>query len=118
MSKLLAPDALLHVRRRDDHRLVVRLGGVLIESRGGLRPQVAVLNIEVDGADAVCASHAGELHAALDPLRGVISHSFIVALTLGKAAAPWSGSEGNTPSFRQEFKGRIAFGERRESFQR
>ena len=62
----------------DDHGLVVDPGGVLIEGGGGLGAEVAVLEVEVEGADAVRASNAREVHVPLDPLNGVVSHSLLV----------------------------------------
>ena len=61
-------------------------GGVLVESGGGLGAEVAVLDIEVKGADAVRAADAGELHASLDPLRGVVPHGPIVVASEQKLA--------------------------------
>ena len=50
---------------------MVDFGGVLVDGGGGLRPEVAVAGIEVEGADVVGAMGAGELHAALDASNGV-----------------------------------------------
>jgi hypothetical protein len=53
---------------------------VLIERAGGLGAKVTVLEVEVERADAVRAADAGELHASLDPLGGVVSHGFDCSL--------------------------------------
>ena len=81
-----APDALLDVGVGDSHGLVVDLGGVLIEGVGGLSAEVAVLEVEVEGADTVRAMDASELNASLDPLGGVRSHGLIV-VPAGEGAA-------------------------------
>jgi hypothetical protein len=73
---LVAPDEQRAVG--DDHGLVMDLSGVLIEGAGGLGAKVTVLEVEVERADAVRAADAGELHASLDPLGGVVSHGLIV----------------------------------------
>ena len=90
-----APDALLDVVGRDDRGLVVDLGGVLIEGDGGLGAEVAVLEVEVEGANAVRAEDAGELYASLDPLGRVGSHGLIVSPRWRGNGARWSGGEGN-----------------------
>jgi hypothetical protein len=46
---------------RDDRGLVVDLGSVLIEGDGGLGAEVAVPEVEVEGANPVRAADAGEL---------------------------------------------------------
>ena len=74
---------------------MVDLGGVLIESCGGLSSQVAVPHIEVERGDAVMAAGAGELHAAGDSFRGVIPHALIVVAGAANWAAPGVGDEGN-----------------------
>ena len=51
---------------------------MLIDGTGGLRAEVAVLEVEVKRADAVRAADAGELRASLDALGSVVSHPFIV----------------------------------------
>ena len=54
-------------------------GGVAIDGGGGLGAEVAVVEVEVEGADVVGAAGAGELHASLDAGDGVVSlHSFSV----------------------------------------
>ena len=76
-----APDALLDVGGGDDSGLVVDLNGVLIEGGGGLGPEVAVLGVEVEGANAVRAVNARKLHTAcLDTLGGVVSHGLILII--------------------------------------
>ena len=79
------PDALLGVGGRDDHGLAVDLGGMLIEGVGGLGAKVSVLQVEVEGADAVRAADAGELRASLDLLGGVVSHGLILVLGAERA---------------------------------
>jgi hypothetical protein len=74
-----SPDELPDVGVGDNHRLVVNLGGVLIERVGGLGAEIAVLEVEVKRADAVRAADAGELRASLDPLGSVVSHNLIVS---------------------------------------
>src|ERR1700738_4088380 len=69
-----APDALLRGEAGIHHRLVVRFGGVLVESGGGLGAEVAVASVEVERADAVLAADTGEAHAALHSFRRVVSH--------------------------------------------
>ncbi len=69
------PNALLCVEGRDSDRLVMDLGGVLIEIGGGLSAKVSVTQIEVQRRDAVRAVGAGELHASGDAFGGVVSHS-------------------------------------------
>jgi hypothetical protein len=71
---LCAPDALLHVERRDGHRFVVDFGGVLIERGGGLGTEVAVAGVKVQCGNTVVAMSAGELHASGDAFGGVVSH--------------------------------------------
>jgi hypothetical protein len=73
----------------------VNLGGVLVEGVGGLRAEVAVLEVEVKRADAVRAADAGELGAALDPLGSVVSHHLIVSPRRRGNGVLWSGGEGN-----------------------
>ena len=90
-----SPDELLDVGVGDNHGLVVNLGGVLIEGVGGLRAEVAVLEVEVKRAHAVRAADAGELGAALDPLGSVVSHNLIVSPKRRGNGALWSGGEGN-----------------------
>ena len=52
-------------------------GGVAIDFRGGLSAEVAVVEVEVESADVVGATGAGELHASLDARDGVVSlHRF------------------------------------------
>jgi hypothetical protein len=89
------PDALLDLSGRDDRGLVVDLGGVLIEGGGGLSAQVAIPEIEVEGADAVRAADAGELQASHDSLGRVISHGWIVTRRWRGDGALWSGGQRN-----------------------
>jgi hypothetical protein len=51
----------LGVGGRDDRGLVVDLGGVLVEGGSSLGAEITVLEVEVEGADAVRAAYAGEL---------------------------------------------------------
>ena len=51
----------------------------MIEDMGGLSAEVAVLEVEVQRADAVRAADAGELRASLDPLGSVVFHHLIVS---------------------------------------
>lgn len=74
--RLGAPNALLNVERRNHHRFVVHLRGVLIQRPGGLCAEVSVTGVELCSGDAVFAAHAGELHAARDSFDGVVSHCF------------------------------------------
>ena len=58
---------------------MVDAGGVAIDGGGGLGAEVAVVEVEVEGADVVGAAGAGELHASLDARYGVVSlHSLSV----------------------------------------
>jgi hypothetical protein len=66
-----AVDVLLGVEGGEHYRLVMNLGGVLVDGGGGLSAEVAVAEIEVESADVVGAVIAGELHAALDACDGV-----------------------------------------------
>jgi hypothetical protein len=64
---------LLGVEGGEHYGLVVGAGGVEIDGGGGLGAKVAVAEIEVECADVVGASGAGELHASLDAGDGVMS---------------------------------------------
>ena len=56
--------------------------GVEIDGGGGLGAEVAVADVEVERADVVGASGAGELHASLDARDGVMSlHNSSVVLS-------------------------------------
>ena len=56
---------------------MVNAGGVAIDGGGGLGAKVAVVEVEVESADVVGATGAGELHASLDAGDGVVSfHNF------------------------------------------
>jgi hypothetical protein len=70
-----SPDELLDVGVGDIYRLVVNLGGMLIEGVRGLGAEVAAFKIEVKRADAVRAVDAGELRTTLDPLGCIVSHN-------------------------------------------
>lgn len=72
---LSAPDALLGVEGSNGHRLVMDLGGVLIQVRCSLSSKVAIAQIEFQRSDAVRAVGAGELHASGDAFGSVVSHS-------------------------------------------
>jgi hypothetical protein len=72
---------LLGVEGREHYRFVVDGGGVLIDGGGGLCAEVAVTGVEVEGADVVGATGAGEPHASLDASDGVVSlHNFSVVV--------------------------------------
>jgi hypothetical protein len=76
IAKILgAPDALLRVERSNGDRLVMDLGGMLIEVHSGLSPKVAIAQIEIQRSDAVRAVGAGKLHASGDAFGRVVSHS-------------------------------------------
>jgi hypothetical protein len=63
---------------------VVDAGGVAIDGGGGLGAEVAVAEVEVEGADVVGAAGAGELHASFDAGDGVMSlHNFSVVSSRG-----------------------------------
>ena len=80
-----APDALLGVEGGEHDRLVVDLGGVLVDGGGGLGAEVAVAGVELEGGDVVGAVGAGELHASLDARHGVEAfHSFECSLLAGE----------------------------------
>jgi hypothetical protein len=65
---------------------VVDAGGVAVDGGGGLGAEVAVAEVEVESADVVGTTGAGELHASLDAGDGVVSlHSFSVV--------SWRGSD-------------------------
>ncbi len=69
-----APNTLLGIERREHDRLVVDFAGVLVHGAGGLSAKVAIFGFEVERGHAVRAARAGKLHAAGDPLSGVVSH--------------------------------------------
>ena len=69
-----AVDVLLGVERGEHYRLVMNLGGVLVDGGGGLGAEVAGFGIEIQRADAVGAARAVELHAAFDALDSVGLH--------------------------------------------
>ncbi len=48
-------------------------GGVLIDSGCGLSAEVAIAEVEIEGADVVSAAGAGKSHAAFDACDGVVS---------------------------------------------
>ena len=68
---------------------------MLIEGVGGLSAEVAVLEVEIQRADAVRTVDAGELRAALDPMGGVVSHNLIVSRRKKGNGALWSRGESN-----------------------
>ena len=70
-ERLGAPEALLGVEGGEHYGLVVDAGGVAVDGGGGLGAEVAVAEVEVEGADMVGAVGAGELHASLDARDGV-----------------------------------------------
>ncbi len=56
---------------------MVNAGGVAIDGGCCLGAKVAVVEVEVESADVVGATGAGELHASLDAGDGVVSfHNF------------------------------------------
>ena len=64
--------------------LVVDRRGVEIDGGGGLGAEVAVVEVEVEGADVVGAAGAGELHASLDARDGVVPlHNSSVVFSQG-----------------------------------
>lgn len=67
----------------------------MIQGVGGLRAEVAVLEVEVKRADVVRAADTGELRATLDPLSSIVSHNLIVGPRSRGSGALWSGGEGN-----------------------
>ena len=73
------------------------LRGVEIQCGRGLGAQVAILNVEVGGADAELATDTGELKASFDPLCRVVSHSIIVAGDRG-----WCSHEGGAAKVTRE----------------
>ncbi len=62
---------LLGIERGEHYRLVMNLGGVVVNGGGGLGAEVAVAEIEVKSADMMGAVIAGELHTALDACDGI-----------------------------------------------
>jgi hypothetical protein len=96
-ASLRTPDALLHVWGGDDHGLVMGLRGVEIQCGRGLRAQVAILYVEVGGANAEFATDTGELKASFDPLCRVVSHSIIVV-----GDREWCSHEGGAAKVTRE----------------
>jgi len=75
---------LLVVQRGEHYWLVVDASGMAVDGGGGLGAEVAVVEVEVEGADVVGAAGAGELHASLDARHSVMSlHSSSVVLSRG-----------------------------------
>ena len=72
--ELRAPDSLLGIERGIHQRLLVFLGGVLVDGGRGLGAEVAVPGVVLQGAHAVFAAGAGESHAAFDAIDGVVFH--------------------------------------------
>ena len=64
---------MLVVEGGEHYWFVVDGGGVAIDGGGGLGAEVAVAEVEVEGADVVGAAGAGELHASFDAGDGVMS---------------------------------------------
>jgi hypothetical protein len=100
---------LLVVEGGKHYWLVVDGGGVEVDGGGGLGAEVAVVEVEVEGADVVGAAGAGELHASLDASDGVVSlHSSSVVFSResdrhgGEAAKVMRGEfqSGNDASLR------------------
>ena len=73
------------------------LRGVEIQCGSGLRAQVAVLYVEVGGANAEFATDTGELKASFDPLCRVVSHSIIVV-----GDREWCSHEGGAAKVTRE----------------
>jgi hypothetical protein len=83
---------------------VVDGGGVAVDGGGGLGAEVAVVEVEVEGADVVGAAGAGELHASLDARYGVVSlHRFQCSLFEREGKARGLGGEGNAGAGIREF---------------
>ena len=78
--ELRAPDSLLGIERGIHQRLLVFLGGVLVDGGRGLGAEVAVPGVVLQGAHAVFAAGAGESHAAFDAIDGVMFHVLSVML--------------------------------------
>jgi hypothetical protein len=75
---------------------MVNFGGVLVDGGSGLRAQVAIARIEVEGAHMVGAVGAGKLHAALDARDAVEAfHNSECSPLAGKRKTRGVGSEGN-----------------------
>jgi hypothetical protein len=72
--ELRAPDSLLGIERGIHQRLLVFLGGVLIDGGRSLGAEVAVPGVVLQCAHAVLAAGAGESHAAFDAIDGVVFH--------------------------------------------
>ena len=72
--ELRAPDSLLGIERGIHQRLLVFLGGVLVDGGCGLGAEVAVPGVVLQCAHAVLAAGAGESHAAFDAIDGVVFH--------------------------------------------
>jgi hypothetical protein len=96
IERLAAPEALLGVEGGEHYGLVVDGGGVAVDGGGGLGAEVAVAEVEVEGADVVGAMGAGELHASLDAGDGVEAfHRIQSSLFVGKGKTRGWGGEGN-----------------------
>jgi hypothetical protein len=76
--ELRAPDSLLGIERGIHQRLLVFLGGVLVDGGRGLGAEVAVPGVVFQSAHAVLAAGAGKSHAAFDAIDGVVFHRFSV----------------------------------------
>ncbi len=64
---------------------MVDAGGVAVDGGGGLGAEVAVAEVEVEGADVVGAVGTGELHASHDARDGVEAlHRFECSLFVEK----------------------------------
>lgn len=93
---LAAPDALLAVERREHYGLVVDFGGVLVNGGRGLRAQVAIASVEIEGGYVMGAVGAGELHPSLNARDGVEAlHSFECSPLERERKARAVSSEGN-----------------------
>ena len=83
---------LLGVEGGEHYGLVMGARGVEIDGGGSLGAKVAVTEVEVERADVVGASGAGELHASLDAGDGVETlHNFSV-VSLGGSGTHGGGA--------------------------
>ena len=63
---------------------MVNAGGVAVDFRCGLSAKVPIVDVEIESANVVGATGAGELHASLDAGDGVVSfHNFESSLFVG-----------------------------------
>ena len=69
-----------------------------IDSRSGLRAEVAVSVVEIERTNAVFAADTLELYSLFDPTDGVVTHGSIVVLCSDGRTAPRWAVEGNLRS--------------------